>query len=571
MDELQEIVEGFILETAEILERLDRDLTRLEGNPGDLELLNEIFRSAHTIKGTSSFLGFTQLTELAHKMEDVLNRLRHEGLRVTPEIMDVLLEAVDHIKVLLEGIKVREVKEVDLCGIMGKLTHILEAEGEASEKGLALTQVEEPRAEEAIREEAEPPGAKFLKSRQKSAKDQSEQTIRVDVERLDNLMNLIGELVLSRNRLAQLCSRMEEEYRGSGLMEQLNEVASRINFITSELQMAVMRTRMLPIGKVFNKFPRIVRDLVREKGKEVELVITGEDTELDKSVVDEINDPLVHLIRNAIDHGIEPPEERVRLGKPYKGTVKLYAYHEGSYIVIGIEDDGRGMDVEQIKRKAVEKGLVTRAEVARMGFQDALNLIFTPGFSTAEQITDVSGRGVGMDVVKTTLVRLNGMIEINTKLGVGSRIILKLPLTLAIIQGLLVEVGKELFIIPLASVLETTRITPDQVRTVNQQEVILLRDRPLPIIRLGDLFRLPFREDGHRWLYVVVVGLAEKQYGLVVNAIKGQEEAVIKPLGKCLDRAKGVAGATIMGNGRVRLILDIVELIELAQGNGGMR
>jgi two-component system chemotaxis sensor kinase CheA len=399
----------------------------------------------------------------------------------------------------------------------------------------------------------------------------TEATIRVDVGRLDSLMNLVGELVLGRNRLSQIAARVAEQHENLPIARELMDTGSQIDLITTELQMAVMKTRMVPIGKVFNKLPRLMRELTKEMGKEIELHMSGEETELDKSIIEELNDPLVHILRNAADHGIETPEERQRAGKEPKGSVRVAAQHEGNHIVLSIRDDGRGMDPEKLKQKAIEKGLITEAQASEMSRREVFDLIFAPGFSTAQKVTNVSGRGVGMDVVRTNITRLKGIIEIDSELGKGSTFILKLPLTLAIIQGLLGEVGKEVYCIPLGSVIEVVRVKPGDIKTINGKEVIRLRDVVLPLARLRDLFNISANGHNHDSMYIVVVGLAEQRVGIIVDALLGQREVVIKSLGEYLGSVPGVAGSTILGDGRVIMILDVAQFISLWRSNASIQ
>jgi histidine kinase (EC 2.7.13.3) len=390
----------------------------------------------------------------------------------------------------------------------------------------------------------------------------------VDIERLDNVMNLVGELVLARNRLFNISSKLEIKYADDDLSSALAQVVAGLNLVTTDLQLAVMKTRMQPVKKVFSKFPRMVRDLSRELGKDIELLISGEETELDKSVIEEIGDPLVHLIRNSVDHGIEDKEARKAAGKPERGTIKLSAEHEGNYIIISVIDDGKGMDPAVIKRKAVEKGVLDEKSAASLSDKDALNLIFAPGFSTKDKATEISGRGVGMDVVKTNIQKLNGIIEINSEPGQGSSIILKLPLTVAIIQTLIVGIADEVFAIPLNSVVETLRIKESTIQTIDKHEVINLRKSVLSLLRLGDEFGVAGSGDGDgvrlsdREIYVVVVALAEKKVGIVVDNLFGQEEVVIKSLGDYRLGYKGISGATITGDGKVVLIIDVASMID---------
>ena len=372
-----------------------------------------------------------------------------------------------------------------------------------------------------------------------SASRKPTDTIRVEVQRLDSLMDLVGELVLGRNRLLQLASDMKTTDNTDELLHELSETNAQVDFITTELQTAVMHTRMVQIGRVFNKFPRVVRDLAREFGKEIDLVIEGEETELDKSLIEEISDPLVHLVRNAADHGLEQPEVREAAGKPRRGRMRLAAGHEGNHVVIEIEDDGAGINVELVKQKALERGLVTEKEAAEMTDAQAFEFLFQAGFSTAQKVSKVSGRGVGMDVVKTNISRLNGSINITSTPGQGTRFTLKLPLTLAIIQSLLVRVGVETFAIPLHAVIEVVGLSNENISTIRGREVITLREEVLPLIRVGETLDV----DGY--------------------ALTGQKESVIKPLGNYLKKVAGVAGSTIMGDGRIIMILDVGELVSM--------
>lgn len=591
-----EIIEDFLVETDELLEKLDQDLIELENSPDNYDLLNAIFRCAHTVKGTSGFLGFTTMAELTHHAEDVLNKLRKGDLVMNPHTMDILLEAFDLVKSITEDIRSgRGDSQQDISGVVERLHLITEGkEGDvaaehdapaaAPVKAEVAAAPAAPPSQPVAAVEATPPAAAphpiapaseptkktpppapTAKSASKQAaaddRKKGEQTIRVDVDRLDALMNLVGELVLGRNRILQLTSQMESD-RDNEHVEALSETSAQLSLITTELQMAVMKTRMLPVGKVFNRFPRMVRDLSRELKKDIELIITGEDTELDKSVVEEIGDPLVHLIRNSCDHGVETPEERKAVGKPATGKVHLSAFHEGNHIVIEIKDDGKGIDADVIKAKAVEKGVITEAEASRMGKTEALNLIFAPGFSTAAKVTDVSGRGVGMDVVRTNIEKLNGLIVIDTDLGKGSTFTIKIPLTLAIIQVLLVGVSDESYAIPLVSVVETVKVTRGEIKTIERKQVLRLRDEVVPLVKLSGIFDVPTEEKND--VYIVILGLAERRIGLIVDTLLGQEEIVIKTLGDYLKGTPGITGATIMGDGRVNLIVDVASMIEMA-------
>jgi len=609
LDNMKEIVDEFMIEADEILAKLDEDMVKLEKNSADLNLLNEIFRAAHTIKGTSGFLGLDKVSELTHKMEDVLNKLRKGELKTNPVIMDALLQAIDTLKLLLEDLRTGKDSGIDLASVKNQLiaASSVMAGGEApvtkkeakkngksqkietSARATPATPIESstPKTESLVAQatpltvdspelrpvEAQPAeeekeatdetqrndGGTSLAKQMAEMRRGADQTIRVDVGRLDSLMNIMGELVLGRNAMLQLTGKITSRYEGQELMDDLNQVATQLNFVTTELQMSIMKMRMLPVGKVFNKFPRVVRDLARSQNKEIELFISGEETELDKSVIEEIGDPLVHLIRNSADHGIEQPDERVKAGKARGGRIDLIASQEGSNIVIKVADDGAGLDTARIRQKAIEKKLASVDEINRMSDKEIFSYIFHPGFSTAKVVTDVSGRGVGMDVVRTNIEKLKGIIDIQSERGKGTAIIIKLPLTLAIVQGLLVEARNELFILPLASVLETVKIARADVASINRKEVIRLRDTVLPIVDLHSIF---FRGSSSIDLakmtnsYVVVLGLAEKRIGLVVDHLIGQEEVVIKSLGEFLGQTQGIAGATILGDGRVRLIVD---------------
>ncbi|EAK4114729.1 hybrid sensor histidine kinase/response regulator [Campylobacter coli] len=617
MEDMQEILEDFLVEAFELVEQIDHDLVELETNPEDLELLNRIFRVAHTVKGSSSFLNFDVLTKLTHHMEDVLNKARHGELKITPDIMDVVLESIDRMKTLLNSIRDNgndTAIGMDIEPICARLTAISEGEspnGVENETPVEAPQKEEPAptpepevdVNQLSDSEVEAEIERLLKARK--AEDQArraqkkqntaasttskpaastpkaenmekkvpasggsgggmDQTIRVEVKRLDHL-NLIGELVLGKNRLLKIYDDVEERYEGEKFLEELNQVVSQLSIITTDVQLAVMKTRMQPIAKVFNKFPRVVRDLSRELGKQIELEITGEETELDKSIVEEIGDPIMHMIRNSCDHGVEDPATRAANGKPEKGIVQLKAYNEGNHIVVEITDDGKGLDANSLKAKAIEKNLITEREADQMTDKEAFALIFKPGFSTAAKVTNVSGRGVGMDVVKTNIEKLNGVIEIDSELGKGSSFKLKIPLTLAIIQSLLVGTQEEFYAIPLASVLETVRVPIDDIYTIEGKNVLRLRDEVLSLVRLSDVFGVKQVLESGDQTYVVVIGVAESKLGIIVDTLVGQEEIVIKSMGDYLQNIQGIAGATIRGDGRVTLIIDVGAMMDMAK------
>ena len=579
--EMKEIVESFIIETKEILEKLDVDLIELENRTTDKDLLNEVFRSFHTIKGTSGFLGLNKLTKVTHRCEDILNKLRKGEADLTTELMDAILQAYDVIKELLVCIETEKNENINIDETVNLLTALiseLEKGGQvkvkesSKKKDSDSKKVNDGKKVDSITAETEQEtsvGSSTPSNNSSSQKTvlshlakKTENTIRVDIERLDELLNIASELVLGRNRLAQVSSEFSLEYEGTKFSRDLADASKLIDLMTNELQLVVMRTRMVKIGKVFNRFPRVVRDLAKETRKEISLVIKGEETELDKTLIEEINDPLVHLIRNSVDHGIEPPEKRKELGKNPVGTITLSAEQEGNQIIITIEDDGKGIDPDVIKEKAISKGLILKEKAKDLTKQEIFNLIFLPGFSTAEVVTNVSGRGVGMDVVKTNVTKLRGIINVESDAGKGTRIIIKLPLTLAIIPGMLVKVNSQTIVIPLNSVIETFRIHVEEIRSVNGHEAIVRRDTVIPLVSIDDLLYKDFERDDQRiWQYVVVLGIAEKRFGIKVDKLLGQKEVVIKSLGSYLGDINGIAGSTIMGDGSVAMIIDINELI----------
>jgi two-component system chemotaxis sensor kinase CheA len=630
---MQEILNDFLTESGEMIEVLDQRFVTLESDPTNKDLLNEIFRAMHSMKGSAGFLGFTHLVDVAHRAENILNKLRQGEMAVVPAVITVILEAVDTIKLLMADIResstdthvpteaIAHKMDAILAGNYGqageapagpaasagqvlppssppvqdgprpahcitapmaspqpdtsRLGEILVNEGLASKEQVfdALTQQQHqpdpktPLGEILLQAKAITERAldHALQKQEKQGKPSEEDaTIRVETKRLDSVMNLVGELVLGRNRLIKIGTQLEQTHETDPQVRALSETLAQLNLVTTDLQLAVMKTRMLPIKKIFAKLPRMVRDLSQKLGKQVRLELHGEETELDKSVADEIGDPLVHLVRNAIDHGIETPLERQQKSKPSEGVLRILASQEGNSIVIRIQDDGRGIPVEKVKAKALARGLISEAELATMEPREIVNLIFLPGVSTAEKVTDVSGRGVGMDVVRTNIRKINGSVEVESEQGKGSQIVIKLPLTIAIIQALMVEVERSIFAIPLSSVIEAVRITKNDIKTINGREVLHLRDRVLPLIRLAQEFEIPADPDRGRF-YVVVAALGDRRVGVVVDELRSQEEVVIKSIWDYLENVKGVSGATITGEGKVVLILDISELVQNAQ------
>lgn len=673
--------EMFLEESREHLQSLNDGLLSLEDNPDDLSVLNEIFRNAHTIKGMSATMGYTKIAELTHDMENVLDLLRKEQLKVSSDIVDTLFKCIDALEQNIESVGEDGPEDVaDVTDLVASLSTIVqsaaggagpsvaasapasasapESAGNAADMELdeidldviakarnsglrayalkvtlisgcvlkaarsymvmnsldehgdvvksvpcaedleqekfgssfelvyisefdpkqieeivtavsevescAITEIQEKKA--AAEATAAAPAAKAAAPDQKGGakssgsgkapekKLKSGQSVRVDIEKLDTLLNLVGELVINKVRLEQI-----------GIMHrlaELTETLEQMDRVTTDLQTVVMKVRMVPVGQVFNRFPRMVRDLAKELNKEINLTIEGEETELDRTVIDEIGDPIMHLLRNSLDHGVEHPDDREAKGKPRTGEVGLIARHEGNNVVIMVTDDGKGIDADIIRRKAVEKGMISAEEAESLNDADAVRLIFLPGFSTAEQITDVSGRGVGMDVVRSKIESLGGHVDVETKIDEGSVFKIKLPLTLAIIQALLVKIQDEMYAIPLGSIDSTINISPDDIKTVKNKEVIVLRGQIIPIIRGADVLQVPKAEgEENEDIFVVVVHIGDRKAGIVVDNLIGQQEIVIKTMGKLLAGLKVISGATVLGDGRVALILDISALM----------
>ena len=666
----------FLEEAREHLQTLNRCVLDLEHDPGNLQILDEIFRSAHTIKGMSATMGYTAIAELTHEMENVLDLLRKGTLKAHSGIIDTLFQCVDRLEQLVEEVVSGQSGGVEVAALSAKLAAL--AKGEVTpavstepaapvvesaaatsdielneteqqmvnsalaqgmqvyqlkigvrdgtllksvraymamkaldelgdviktdplvedlekdnfglefsvvlvtentaekicetilsiaeiEKAIAIpcvssqAETQRPRAVEAsVASGTEPvveqtrEVAKESKVDPAAAKAKGKALLRVDAEKLDSLLNLVGELVINKTRLQQIGL--------SNQLQELSEAIEQMDRVTTDLQGVVMKLRMVPVGQVFNRFPRMVRDLSHNLGKEINLIIQGEETELDRTVIDEIGDPLVHLLRNSIDHGIEKPADRTAAGKNPVGEVRLTARHEGNHVLLMVSDDGKGLKAEAIKQKALEKGLVTKAELEAMDPNDIMRLIFMSGFSTAETVTDVSGRGVGMDVVRTKIEALGGSLELDSTPGQGTRVRIRLPLTLAIIQALLIQVQAETYAIPLGSIDSTINIVPEDIRTIQQQEVILLRGQIIPLVRLAK--RLGITQsaefESEQELYVVIVQSGDNKIGLLVDSLVGQQEIVIKSLGTILTGIKQIAGATILGDGQVVLILDV--------------
>jgi two-component system chemotaxis sensor kinase CheA len=554
MQDDQDVVREFLVESHENLSRLDQDLIELELRPKDTALLASVFRTIHTIKGTCGFFAFSTLEKITHQAETLLSQLRDGKRELNPSLISLILQTVDATRKVLASIEASGKEGPDLYE---DLTERLRVEAQCLDgTGSSSGPHELPDAAPGPHKEASSPdhpdGAKAEEDVAKSSAI-VDANIRVGVVHLDKLMDLVGELVLTRNQILQFNAEREDPA--------LNATSQRLNLITTELQEGVMKTRMQPIGMVWNKLPRVVRDMAVALGKQIRLEMDGADTELDRTIIEAIKDPLVHLVRNSCDHGIEPPDVRTSAGKSQQGRLTLRAYHEGGQVNIEIGDDGTGIDVVQVKQKAVEKGLLRPEQAEKLSDREALNLIFQPGFSTAKTVTKVSGRGVGMDVVKSNIEKIGGVVDVFNRPGEGSTVKLKIPLTLAIIPGLVISSGGERFVIPQVSLLELIRLEGDSsekhIEQVHGTPVYRRRGSLLPIAYLNRVLRLESAERSEA-LSIVVLQAEDRQFGLVVDGINDTHEIVVKPLGKQLKGLTEYAGATIMGDGRVALILDVL-------------
>ena len=613
---VDDLISEFLTETAESLEVVDSELVRFEANPTERKTLDNIFRLVHTVKGTCGFLGLSRLEAVAHAGETLLGRFRDGKLEVTPVAVTLVLHSIDRIKVILAGLEatgnepdgddkdlieqleaMAEGQEVNLAAVQAvevpvriigaeveaaEVPQVIEKAperavrpGEVSEEELeaafaaaeapdwmneAVTEVEEPEpVAEAKPVVAAPTPAAAAKAApepmaglggEDSQGITTTQSIRVSVDVLEGLMTLVSEMVLTRNQLLQISRTREDSAFATPLQ--------RLSTLTGELQDSVMKTRMQPIGAAWKKLPRLVRDLSYELGKKIDLVMDGEGTELDRQVLELIRDPLTHMVRNSADHGLEPTEERVELGKPATGTIKLSAFHEGGYIVIRIADNGRGLNTARIREKLVEKGLVSRNELENLSDQQVHRYIFAPGFSTAAKVTNLSGRGVGMDVVRTNIEQIGGQIDLVSVLGSGTTFTIKIPLTLAIVSALIVGAGKQKFAVPQTSVMELVRTGQNaehKIEKINDALVLRLRNKLLPLVQLGPTLQLEAAKDEDA-TFVMVIQVGERRYGLVVNDVLDTEEIVVKPLATILRDVDVFSGATILGDGSVVLILD---------------
>ncbi len=599
-----EILSDFLIEAGELVQRLGSQLVELEGRPQDQSLLNDIFRAFHTVKGGAGFLELHPLVELCHAAEDVFNVLRAGRRGVDAPLMDAVLQALDCVQAMMAEVSARRVPQPAPASLLETLramaamtsavaTTVAPAKAPKPEKpaakprktrskkaeapvpaadtisddefealldqlhgagkGPAVTApVAEPVPVAAVTPPVPRPAVAATPAAEASHAPPAETTVRVDTARLDALMNLVGELVLVRNRLKDLRAR-------GAAAEQMARPVGELDFITRGLQNAVMQIRMQPVRKVFSRFPKIARDVARGLGKQVEVELIGEDTDLDKNLVEALADPLVHMVRNSVDHGIEMPDERVRRGKSAAGHLTLAAQQQGDSILITVRDDGAGMDAERIRAKALEKGLLDPIEAAQMTQEDCLQLVFLPGFSTKEQVSDLSGRGVGMDVVMSRIRALGGSVRVESRLGHGSVVHIRVPLTLAILSALMVSAAGRRYALPLAPVLDVFELSPGEAETLDRWDVVLTRRDTLRLVYLDPWLQRPV--DGQR-RHVVVTQVGDERYGFVVGEVRGREEIVIKPLGPSLRGLPGISGATVLPDGRVALILDFAGLVE---------
>ncbi len=645
----------FFDESAEYLQQLNENVLLLETNPGDEEIINAVFRAAHSVKGMAATMGFNKLTDLTHMIENILAKVRNKDKKINERIIDLLFNGLDYIKTLVDDIKSKGEESTDISNYLVELDKCLNSTttkddlqenkmeissdffsylslSEEEEANLAkrikvtdsIYQIEVKLARDCLLKNVR--GYMILKKvqeigymvksnpTQKEIEDedfgfslyiilvssmelekikgeledivdvewvkietmeltqenqemqeqsipdnekktkltniQVSPTVRVDINKLDHLMNMVGELLINKTRLEGLNINSEI----------YTDIIQQLDRVTMDLHHIVMQIRMVPIGGIFNRFPRMIRDLSKELDKEIELLIEGAETELDRSIIDELADPLMHILRNAVDHGIEPPQEREKKGKDTAGKILLNAYQKGSEIIIEVEDDGRGIDVNHLVRKAISKGLISSEEAQEMDERDKLYLIFHPGFSTSDNVTDISGRGVEMDVVKKVVESLDGQVFIDTEKGVGTRFTISLPLTLAITQALMVEICKEIFAIPLGTISETIMVNPGEIKQVRGQDVIVLRERAIPLVEGARQLNLniEYGQFIHKEeIPVVVINSGDRQIGLIVDELLNQQEIVIKSLGNYLSSIKNISGATIVGDGDVALILDV--------------
>ena len=616
---MDELLQDFLTESSELLSDVDNKLVELERRPDDKNMLHDIFRGFHTIKGGAGFLNVSPLVTLCHRTENLFDKLRNSEIQLSPEVMDVILEATGVVRDMFDVLRQGRMPESADPMLLEALDRALKADQPITV--VQLDPLPTPVAPPPPQPVAPPPAAAAAPAPAAAgapdwqslyhavvvpaqavpaaapapvpaaaaptaplpvakpaapaapaprpankptamAPVQQENTIRIDTQRLDQVLNLSGEIGLTKNRLTTLRTEILQGNRDTNTLRSLDEAVSQLDLLVGDLQNAVMKTRMQPIGRLFQKYPRLARDLARQLGKEVELVIIGEETELDKTMIEDLNDPLVHLVRNAVDHGVETPEERVAVGKKPQSVIELSAQQVGDHILIEITDDGKGMRAEMLRRKAVEKGLIDLETANSLDDKQALQLIFLPGFSTKDQISNVSGRGVGMDVVRTNIQKLNGRIDINSEVGEGTRISISLPLTLAILPVLVVKVCNQPFAVPLAMVREIIPIQQDSIQEVSGRPTIVVRDEILPVRSLADLLGWQPTQEAQ---FGVLMQSAERAFILAIDAFVGRDDVVIKPLQNI--RPRGVAGATLSGDGSVVLVLDMEDLLSDPSAN----
>ncbi len=660
-----ELMGAFLDEVEEQLQLLEQDVLQLEQKGESPEIIHNIFRVAHTLKGASAAMGFEEMKHVTHEMENVLDTIRNRLLPVSKPIVNLLFQCLDYLRHLRDEFVagniqtnseplIQELRKLIDCKVnpqeeqspqtkefslqpeqQAKLIeainqglHIWNCEVEVDpdcEMKLArafviLQEIEQfadvvetlPKLDVNVQDssishisyllitdlddkavELKTKGmldVKCVQIHPYSVKDKGfedgnvegliqdesqtkamkeirrvSQTIRVNVERLERLMNLVGELVIDQTRIAQVRSILHNRYTSDETIDELEQISNHISRVVGELQENMMKARMLPIEQLFSRFPRMIRDLSNTLGKEVNLVIEGQETELDRTVIEEIGDPLIHLIRNALDHGIEKAEVRKQAKKPIKGTLRITALHQENQVVLTIEDDGAGIDPEKVKQSAIRKELITAQEAEGMTEQELIELIFLPGFSTAKTVSDISGRGVGMDIVRSHIEKLNGLIDVETRLGKGTKFTIKLPLTLAILTGLLIKLNGRTYALPMSSVVEIVRIPVSEMNSVKGQAVAVIRDKAIPLIWLHDHFGIERQKTKRKNVFIVVVGVAEKRLGLVVDKLIGNQEIVVKSIGSYIGKIDGISGATILGDGSVSLILDVIGIIKMVE------
>ncbi|MGR3178356.1 MAG: chemotaxis protein CheA [Candidatus Anammoxibacter sp.] len=571
----------FIEETNEYIETVDNDLIKLEKGEDIVAVTDNVFRLIHTIKGNAAYLGFAKIEKITHNFENILDELRKGNLTISNDICKLLFNTFDKFKTVYSNVvttgKESEGDE-DITGIITEISKVVAEAKSPAEDGstpdksnitdsadkenkASVSPVKDASDDKVISKPKETSGEK-----KKGKAVKADQTIRVERYKLDTLMNLIGELIINRNQFEMLSERIGSDYDLPEISKELDSASASLGKISDDLQSSIMSIRMIPVGTVFNKFPRIVRDLAKSKNKSIELKISGEETNLDKTIIEQIGDPLVHLIRNGVDHGIESPEDRKRAGKPPLGTLELRAFQKADNVFIEIEDNGKGMDPKVIRDKAVEKGMISKEDADKLSDEDAFNLIFEAGFSTAEKVTDISGRGVGMDVVRNNIRKLGGHVYIQSEKGKGSKFTLTLPLTLAIIRTIMVKLGNNTFAIPLNAIVETVKVTKAQIQSLKNKKVINLRGEVVGIVDLSSLIGIPQngKDTNGNLIPIVIISVESKKIGLIVDDLLRQHEIVIKPLVDFLSVIPGLSGATILGDGKIVLILDPTEVFTLA-------